>query len=114
MLNPVLQSWKIKSVFLQTLILNSLTGQILKPALILAKTLTSDPYNGGLLKRRRSVYQDLYKSLAGSDPKDFVLSYSFARKFWLSPRKNLGTIIKTHRVIDKIKQSIIPCSIQVS
>ena len=45
----------MKSVFLQTLILNCLTSQILKPALILAKTLTSDPYNGGLLKRRRSV-----------------------------------------------------------
>ena len=45
----------MKSVFLQTLILNSLTSLILKPALILAKTLTSDPYNGGLLKRRRSV-----------------------------------------------------------
>ena len=32
-------------------------------------------------------------SLAGSDPKDFVLSNSFARKFWLSPRKDRGTII---------------------
>ena len=38
-------------------------------------------------------------SLAGSDPKDFVLSNSFARKFWLSPRKDLGTIIRTRRVL---------------
>ena len=36
-------------------------------------------------------------SLAGSGPKDFVLSNSFAG-FWLSPRKDLGTIIKTRRV----------------
>ena len=45
----------MKRVFLQTLILNRLTSQILKPALILAKTITSDPYNGGLLKGRQSV-----------------------------------------------------------
>ena len=38
-------------------------------------------------------------SLAGSGPKDFVLSNSFAGKFWLSPRKDLGTIIKTQRVL---------------
>ena len=37
-------------------------------------------------------------SLAGSGPKDFVLSNSFAGKFWLSPRKDLGTIIRTRRV----------------
>ena len=36
-------------------------------------------------------------SLAGSDPKDFVLSNSFAGKFWPSPRKDRGTIIKTRK-----------------
>ena len=39
----------------KSLILKRLTGRILKPTQILAKTLTSDPYNGELLKRRRSV-----------------------------------------------------------
>ena len=37
-------------------------------------------------------------SLEGSDPKDFVLHNSFARKLWLSPRKDLGIIVKTQRV----------------
>ena len=37
-------------------------------------------------------------NLEGSDPKDFVLSISFAGKFWLSPRKDHGTIIRTRRV----------------
>ena len=37
-------------------------------------------------------------SLAGSDPKDFVLSYSFAKKFWSSPQIDRGTIVKTRRV----------------
>ena len=40
---------------LLTLILNRLTSRMLKLTLILAKALTSDPYNGGLLKRRLSV-----------------------------------------------------------
>ena len=37
-------------------------------------------------------------SLAGSDPKDYVLN-SFARKFWSSPQKDLGTIIPTLRAL---------------
>ena len=37
-------------------------------------------------------------SLERSDPKDFVLSFSFAGKLWLSPRKDRGTIIRTRRV----------------
>ena len=45
----------MKSVFLETRMLDSLTSQILKLALILAKTLTSDPYKPGLLKTRQSV-----------------------------------------------------------
>ena len=55
MLDSLLRSWRLKSVFLLTLILNRLTSQMQKLTLILAKTLTSDPYNGGLLKRRMSV-----------------------------------------------------------
>ena len=37
--------------------------------------------------------------LAGLDPKDFVLSESSARKFWLSLRKGRGSIIKTRRIL---------------
>ena len=45
--------------FLMTLILHFLTSLPLKRTLILAKSLTSDPYNRGFLKRRKSVLQGL-------------------------------------------------------
>ena len=38
-------------------------------------------------------------SLAGSHLKDFVLSDSFARKFWFSSPKDCETIINTRRVL---------------
>ena len=38
-------------------------------------------------------------SLEGSDPKDFVLSNSFARKFWFSSPKDFETIINNRRVL---------------
>ena len=43
---------------LMTLILHFLTSHPLKRTLILAKNLTSDPYNLGSLKRRKSVESD--------------------------------------------------------
>ena len=40
---------------LMTLMLHFLTSDPLKQTLILAKSLTSDPYNRGPLKRRKTV-----------------------------------------------------------
>ena len=69
----------MKSVFWQTLVLNRLTSQILKPALILAKTLTSDPYNGRLLKRRRSV---LLQRAKANPTVNIALIASWSDLFW--------------------------------
>ena len=45
----------LSGLFLAVLISDCLTGLILKPALILTKSLTRDPYNRGFLKKRKSV-----------------------------------------------------------
>ena len=68
---------------LMTLILHFLTSHPLKQTLILAKSLTSDPYNRGLLKRRKSV---VVKSFEGP----VVLTgaqepLSLARHTWWCP-----------------------------
>ena len=64
-------------------------------------------------KNLQYVYIKTYiKVLQGQIPK--ILCSVIVLQGNFGPQKYLGTIIKTHRVIDKIKQSIIPCSIQVS
>ena len=49
------QTKDVSRLVLMTLILHFLTSDPLKQSLILAKSLTSDPYNRGPLKRRKSV-----------------------------------------------------------
>ena len=50
----------VSGLFLAVLISDCLTGLLLKPALILTKSLTRDPYNRGFLKKRKSVNLSLY------------------------------------------------------
>ena len=52
----------VTGLFLAVLISDCLTGLLLKPALILTKSLTRDPYNRGFLKKRKSVGNDLKKN----------------------------------------------------
>ena len=57
MLEPLFISWRLKKYFFLTLISNRLTSQMVRRTLILAQTLTSDPYNRGPLKRRLIVHE---------------------------------------------------------
>ena len=49
-------------LFQTTLISHCLTSLLPKPTLILAKSLTSDPYNRGILFRRKSVIDEFRKN----------------------------------------------------
>ena len=53
----------VSGLFLAVLISDCLTGLLLKPALILTKSLTRDPYNRGFLKKRKSVVKILHENV---------------------------------------------------
>ena len=60
-------------LFVSTLVSQCLTSHVLKQTLILAKTLTSDPYKPGLLKTRISVLKSEIRHFT-SQNRVFMLS----------------------------------------